>query len=462
MALNKDLTRGSVFKHVVQFAIPLLFSNLFQMLYNVIDMYFVGRYVSTAGQAAVTVSGPIMLMLVSAVLGMAMAVTVLIGQHQGRGDTEGIKSIASTANGFFLIVSLVITVLGLLICRPLLMLMNTPPEVLPMAIQFLSIIFTGTIFMTGYNLIGAYQRGLGDSKSAMYFIIVSVVANIVLDYLFIRWFKMGVAGAAWATVIAQGVAFVMGVIYFRRNDHIIRFNKKSFAINKFYLKQIVKIGLPSSLQQTLLAVSFSVFNGLINGYGAAASAAYGIGSRIDSFAILPAQALGLSVSSVAAQNLGVKNYDRAKKATINGMFLAGVTSLVMTVLIYVFAKSIVMFFNTDPAVVATGTMYLHTIPIMYIPFGVMWTAGGVVLASGKTMYTLFVSLFSQYIVRIPAAIIFSEVLGFGIHGIYYAMILGPFVGLIANVAFLISGKWKNSKILVASKLMGEYEELEKV
>lgn len=445
MALRKDLTQGTVWKHVLTFAVPLLISNMFQMLYNAVDMYFVGQFVSTEGQAAVTVSGPIMMLMVSAVLGMAMATTVLLGQFQGRQDHEGIRRLTCTANGFFLILSLFITVLGLLLCIPILQLIGTSMEVMPQAISYLSIIFLGTVFMTGYNLIGAYQRGLGDSKSAMYFMMVATVVNIVLDYIFIKWFGMGVAGAALATVIGQAVAFFMGVYYFRRNAHIISFDRHSYSIDRGLLKQIVKIGLPTSLQQALLSVSFSVFNGFVTSYGDPSVAAYGIGSKVDSFEVLPAQALGLSVNSVAAQNIGARQYKRARHAALSGMLMAALASLVMAALVYIFAPHIVYFFNKDPQVIATGTMYLHIMPVMYIPFGIMWTAGGLVQASGKTVFTLVTSLISQYIIRIPAALLLGGVLGLGLRGVFIAMTLGPFVAMFANVGFLLFGSWQREK-----------------
>ena len=447
MALKTDLTRGSVHKHVLSFAMPLLFSNLFQLLYNVVDIYFVGKFSGTGsnGITAVTNCGIIIMVLVSAVMGMVNAATILIGQYWGARDVEGVKRVTNTANCFFFIVGIVITILGLLLSKPLLHLINIPQESMQDAMSYLSIIFCGVIFTIGYNLISAYQRGLGDSKTSMYFIIIATVVNIVLDYIFIKYFKMGVSGAALATIIAQGISFGLGVYYLKKQNHIIEFSFKKPKIDKKTLGQIVKLGLPSSIQQTLLSISFSVFMGLINGYGLSAAAAYGIGGKVDSFVVLPAQALGLSVSSVVSQNLGVKKYDRALKASKIGMIYSAIIGLFFTVIIYTYAPGIIGFFTNDAEVIEYGTKYLHILPIMYIPFGVMWTAGGLVQGSGNTMYAMLTSLFSQYIIRIPVAFILSNLMG--IEGIYWAMILGPFIGLFANVGFIISKKWKKTELI---------------
>lgn len=447
MSLQKDLTVGSIRKHVIAFSMPVLISNFLQALYNVVDSWYVGRYVGAAGLSAVTVSFPIMMIMISLVMGLGMGSTILIGQFSGRGDSDNVRQTADTSILIFAVMAVVVTVSGLLLSRPLLLLLNTPAESLEYAVQYLRIIFIGMPFVFGYNMLGGFQRGLGDSMTPLYFVAIATFINVLLDYVFIAIFKMEVAGAAWATIIAQGISFALGVLYFRRLKHIIDFNFKRMRFHLDKLKLILKIGLPTSIQQALLSMSFAVFSSFVNAYGVAASAAVGIGSRMDNFAFLPAMSIGISVSSISAQNIGAGKPKRALSSAINGAVMAAGICLLMTAFAMIFAPSIVSFFNTEPEVVRIGTMYLRTVSICYAFFAVMFSFNGLIQGSGNTMYAMGTSLITQYVVRIPLALLLSRTFNMGLQGLYIAIIFGPFVGMLANVGYTLTGRWKKKRII---------------
>lgn len=447
MSLQKDLTVGSIRKHVIMFSLPVLISNFLQALYNVVDSWYVGRYVGAAGLSAVTVSFPIMMIMISLVMGLGMGSTILIGQFSGRGDTQNVRETADTSIYIFAVMAVVVTISGLLLTRPLLLLLNTPADALEYAVQYLQIIFIGIPFVFGYNMLGGFQRGLGDSMTPLYFVAIATVINIVLDYVFIAKFNMAVAGAAWATIIAQGVSFALGVLYFRRRKHIIDFDFRRMRFHLDKLKKILKIGLPTSIQQALLSMSFAVFSSFVNVYGVAASAAVGIGSRMDNFAFLPAMSIGISVSSISAQNIGAGKPKRALSSAINGAVMASGICILMTALAMIFAPNIVSFFNTEPEVVRIGTMYIRTVSICYTFFAVMFSFNGLIQGSGNTMFAMGTSLITQYVVRIPLALLLSRTFGMGLHGLYIAIVFGPFVGMLANVGYTLTGRWKKKRVI---------------
>lgn len=442
MALQNDLTQGGVEGHIFRFSLPLLLSNLFQALYNAVDMYFAGQYLGTAGLVAVGVSGPVMNVLFMTIAGMSAGVSVVIGTHLGQGDEKAVRDTAGTAISLYAACAICITVVGLLFTPGILTLIATPAEAYSMAISYLRIVFCGMLFTLGYNLICAFQRGFGDSRSSLLFVAVATITNAILDVVFIRDFKMGVEGAALATVVSQALSFIMGVAYFRYKKHIVSFAPNMWRWNTPCLKELVRIGLPSALQQASLNISHLALNGIVNTFGLVTSAAYGIGVKLDSFAILPSNALNDSVASFTSQNLGAGHEERALTSIRAARRMAVFINLPLTALILLFAPVFARLFNSDPAVVDAASHYLRITCFMYILYALVHPTIGFVKGSGNAMFTLTNGLQAQYLVRIPVALLLSKALGVGFTGVAFAWLSAPLYSNFTYAQYLKSGKWR--------------------
>ena len=441
MALKRDFTKGSLNKQIFFFAVPIVISNLFQALYNAVDMYFVGKHMGTVGTVAVSVGGPVMNLLFMAVAGMGLGVTLLLGSLIGTGDEEKIKKTANTAIVMFLGAAVLITLLGLFLTPYILSWIQTPPEAVADAEKYLRIIFLGMIFTLGYNLVCAMQRGFGDSVSSMYFVMAACLTNIVLDYIFIAHMGLEVVGAAAATVISQAVSFISSIIYFRSKKHIVTFSPKDWTFDKEVAKDLVRIGFPSALQQATINVAYLALNGIVNTYGLAASAAYGICVKLDNFAILPSTAVNDSVAAVTSQNLGVGQTERAVKGISAGRKLIIPFNCMLMIVMYFFGGKLASIFNTEPEVVFMAGKYLKVSCFMYLLYGIYYPLMGFVKGTGNAMFALKNTIFAQLILRIPVAYLFAKVLGFGFYGVAAAWIAAPISSNTIYTIYLKSGKW---------------------
>ena len=443
MALQNDLTVGQVRGHLLRFALPLIVSNLFQALYNAVDMFFVGRYAGTAGLSAVSVSGPIMNIMIMTVSGLSVGVSVVVAHYVGDGRQDAVKRCGNTAILFYLLCALGVTVLGWIFTPAILRLVNTPQEAMEMAVSYLRTIFVGMVFLFGYNLICALQRGFGDSKFSMLFVMVAGVVNLLLDWLLIAGWQMGAFGAALATVIAQGVSLLLGILWFRRNRHILTFSPRDFCLDRPYLKELLYAGLPAAAQQLLLNISHTTLSGIANSFGLSASAAYGIGLKVDGFAFLPSDAINASMASFASQNLGAGKVDRAKKGLREAMKLSVAMAVAVALTVALLAPYIARIFNSDPEVVAYTVQYLRITCFAYLVFATVHPFIGFIRGTGNSMQTLINVVFAQYLVRIPLALLFSHLWGFS--GVAVAVITAPLFSTFTYGHFVLSGRWKRSR-----------------
>ncbi|ERI97218.1 MULTISPECIES: MATE family efflux transporter [Eubacteriales] len=442
MALQNDLTRGGVRGHILRFALPLIVSNLFQALYNAVDMFFVGRYTGTAGLAAVSVSGPIMNIMIMTITGLSIGVSVMIASYAGRGEDGEVVQAAGTSIALYLLLAAAVTALGILFTPQILRLVQTPAEAFDQAVAYLRTIFAGIVFMFGYNLICAFQRGFDDSRSSMIFVLVATVTNIVLDFVFLRFFQLGAFGASLATVISQSVSFFMGVAYFRLNRHVITFHPKTIRISRPHLKRLLHLGLPTAAQQLLLNVAMTTFSGLANSFGLQASAAYGIGIKIDSFAMLPSDAINASMSSFSSQNLGAGKPERITEGLKESMKLALLIAAAVAAIVALFGSRIAGVFNSDPAVQELAGSYLRLSCLSYFGFATVHPLIGFLRGTGNSMVNFYNVFLSQYAVRIPVAFLCTRLMGFS--GIAVAVIIGPIVSTLLYAWYIASGRWKRS------------------
>ena len=442
MALTNDMTEGNIDKQLLLFALPLFISNILQTLYNAVDMFFVGKYIGTAGLSAVSVCGPVMNVLYMTIAGLSMGVTIIIGAHLGHGDKDRIITTANTAIIMYLIISVIATALGLALTPAIVRLISTPAEAINDAVIYMRIIFTGLIFTCGYNLICAMQRGFGDSRSSMYFVLTATVTNIVLDFILIRYAGLGVMGAAVATIASQAVSFIMGIIYFRSRGHMVTFSPTDWCFNKYSAWEILSIGAPAALQQTLVNFSGVALNGIVNTYGLVTSAAYGIGIKIDSFSIQPCSAISDAVSAMTSQNLGAGKEERALSCIGKAQKITIIFNGTLTVLVLIFAYKIAGLFDTNPEVISIAGGYMRITVIMYMFYALIYPKSGFVKGSGNALFSLKNSLCSQYIIRIPLALLLSKVLGLGITGIAFSIISAPIFSCLSYYFYMKRGGWR--------------------
>jgi len=446
MALKTDFTEGNVRPLLIRFALPLICSNLLQALYNAVDMFFVGKYGGTAALSAVSVCGPVMNIMIMTISGLSVGTSVVIGTHLGSGDGEqGVRDCANTAISLYLIIAGLLTAAGLILTPNIIALINTPPEAVPGAIAYLRTIFAGIVFMFGYNLISAFQRGCGDSRTPLFFVMCAALMNVVLDFLLIGGLHMGPFGAALATVTAQGSSLCMGILYFRRKKHIITFTPRQFRIHVKELKLILHMGLPAAIQQMLINLSSTTLTGLSNTFGLAASAAYGIACKAESFAILPGSALSEALATFCSQNVGACKPERAVVGLKEALKLALICALITLTPFAFFAPQFAAIFDSDPAVITFASTYMRIFALGLFILTFVNTQIGFVRGTGNSVPPLIAVVVCQYFIRIPVAFFLSRHLGF------YGIAVGSCVSI--PVAFVIyqfwisTGLWKKSKMV---------------
>ena len=302
----------------------------------------------------------------------------------------------------------------------------------------------GMILFFGFNGTSSVLRGLGDSKTPLYFLILSSVLNIILDLLFVMVFKWGIAGAAWATVIAQGVAFITALLYLNSTHKIMKFSFAKLRFDKDLFYKSLKIGLPSGLQHTFVAVGMMALLGIVNTFGTDVIAAYTAAGRIDSLAMLPAMNFSQAVSAFVGQNLGANKIERVKQGFKVTFIMSNVFCLAMTALIVIFGGDLMRMFTTDAQVIEIGQNYLIIVSSFYLVFSSMFTIHGVLRGAGDTLIPMFITLFSLWIIRIPAAYLLSDKIGSD--GIWWSIPMGWVIGMSFSYIYYRTGKWKTKAV----------------
>jgi putative MATE family efflux protein len=441
----KDLTTGNSGSLIFKFAIPMLIGNVFQQMYNIVDSIVVGRYIGKQALAAVGASFPLIFMLISFVVGVAMGTTIIVSQFFGAKDIKNVKRAIETMFIFLFFASIGVTILGMTLSGPIFRLINLPEDVMPQAITYFNIYLVGTVFFFGFNGISSVLRGLGDSKTPLYFLVISTVMNVILVWLFVAVFKWGVAGSAWATVIAQAGAFFTGVIYLNRTHEIVKLNSLKLVFDRAIFRKSLMIGLPTGLQQTFVSMGMLAITRIVNGFGTDVIAAYSAAGRLDSLAGMSAMNFGAALSTFVGQNLGANKPDRVKQGLKATFMMSGALALFTSIVVILFRKSLMGLFTDDVAVIAIGAEYLVIVSSFYIFFSTMFVIGGVMRGAGDTIIPMFITLFALWVIRIPAAWILSRF--FGVDGIWWSIPVAWFIGMTLSYLYYLKGNWK-TKVVV--------------
>ena len=442
--IENDLTQGSVFKKLWSFTLPFIGANLLQTLYGMVDLYIVGRYAETADVSAVSVGGTVIATFLMLLIGLSVGATVVVGQRFGAGDRDSLGQISATAFSLAWIVGAALMVVVAALTVPVLGWINTPAEAVAGATAYLLICSVGYIFQSVYNMLSGILRGVGDSRSPLIFVGVSTVFNIVGDILLVGVCGLGAAGAAIATVLAQLLCMVYGIVHVKRRGFPFDFRPRSHRIDGQIARPLLHIGVPVALQELLVMLSFIVLSGIINSYGLNASAAAGILDKIFLFATIPTNAFNASISAMVAQNIGAGEPDRAVRCMWFGSLLSMLFALVFFLLALFIPERIIGFFTPDRGVIDAGVQYYAGYKYDYLLCAVIFCVNGFINGTGHTRFTLVNNIVSTYAVRIPACFVAGSVLHAGLYGIGWTLPLASLVQLIAGFVFFFSGRWRIS------------------
>ncbi len=444
----KNLTEGNSGKLILQFAIPMLIGNVFQQMYNIVDSIVVGRYVGKEALAAVGASFPLIFMLVSFVIGVSMGATIMIAQYFGAKDLNNVKRTMDTMYVFLFFAAIALTIIGILLSRPIFRLINLPEDVMPQAITYFNIYLTGMVFFFGFNGISAVLRGLGDSKTPLYFLVISTVVNGILAVVFVGWFKWGVAGSAWATVIAQAGAFITGILYLNRTHEIVKLKSLRLEFDRKLFKTSLKIGLPQGLQQTFVSIGMLAVVRFVNNFGTDAIAAYSVAGRIDSLAGMPAMNFGVALSTFVGQNLGANKPERVRQGLQSTLNMSAALAVITTICVILFRRPLMGLFTKDVTVIELGAEYLVIVASAYLIFSTMFVVGGVMRGAGDTLIPMFITLLSLWLIRIPFTWFLSHHIG--LTGIWWAIPISWSIGLGLSYIYYRKGNWRK-KVVVRYK-----------
>jgi putative MATE family efflux protein len=441
---GKDLTQGNMLANIISFSLPMLLGNILQAANTALDSMWVGRFLGPEALGAVAVTFPITFLLISLVMGIAMAATVLVSQYAGAQNSPMIKK--AIINSFLLlaITGVLVSLLGIVFNRPVLRMINTPEEIIPIASNYLVILLGGLIFMFGYNGVSAIQRGLGDAKTPLYFLAISVVINIILDPLLILgvWFfpKMGVNGAALATVISQIFAFIAAFIYLFKKTNLIRFKINELAFDQEVTMKILKIGLPTGVQATVISMGGMFLGSIINSFGTHVVAAYGIASNLDKLAITFAMSIAAATTTITGQNIGARKEENLKAIIRSSWLLVIGVGLFFTLLALFIPRLILGLFTNDGNVLSIGEQYLRIMAMSYIPFSVGYVTNGALRGAGDAFPTMIFTIIALWGVRVPLAKILSIMMG--VNGIWLAIAISAIIGMLLSTIYYATGRWK--------------------
>ncbi|MHB9024918.1 MAG: MATE family efflux transporter [Armatimonadota bacterium] len=447
--LSTDLTVGSIPRLLVAFSVPMLAGSLLQTGYSVVNGIWVGKYLGTAALAAVTVSLPAVFVLISLAAGLTLATNVLIAQYAGARDWMGIKRTVQTSIVFIGGLSLLLLALGLIFAPWLLRQVHTPAEIFDMSTHYLRIFLWTLPFSFAIFLIGSMLRGIGDSRTPVYFQAVSIVINIVLDpVLMFGWLglpRLGLNGTAWATIFAQTVAVVALMMYVARRRPLVAPNWRRLCIDGETLRRLTVIGFPAAIQQSMVSFSMVFITGLVSKFGTATDAAFGAALRIDQVAFLPALTIGMAISTITGQNIGAGRLDRVGATFWWGALISGGICAVISAAVVAFPAFFLRVFISDPQVLAIGSEYLRIVGFNYVLYAVMFASNGVINGAGHTLTTTVVTVIALLVFRVMLAGLLVSLME-NVTGIWIAMLVSVAAGMVMSLGVFFSGRWRRPVI----------------
>lgn len=447
----KNLSEGKPLKLLFFFSMPMILGNLFQQLYNMVDSMVVGKFVGEDALAAVGSSFPVVFLAVAIASGLSMGCTVVISQLYGAKQIQSMKTTIFTTLILLGIIGLAIMGIGEILSSPLLRILGTDPDIMSDSLSYLRIYFGGAIFLFLYNTLNGIYNALGDSSTPLRFLMVSALTNIALDLLFVIRFDMGVAGVAWATLIAQGMCAIISFIVLMKRLHKMDseedYETKPKLFERSAAARIAKVGIPSMLQQSMVSLSMMMMQGLVNSYGKVFVAGYTAATKIDTLAMLPNMNFSNAMSSYTAQNIGADKPERVTEGYRASLFMVLIFSLLITGIIFLFGPNLLgLFLNAgaEGSAMGYGMSYMKTVSLFYVLMGFLFVGNGLLRGAGD-MKAFMISSMSNLFVRVIVAYLLAHFIGAS--AIWWSIPIGWGIGACVSFLRIRSGKWKDKSLV---------------
>lgn len=402
------LTEGSVLKTLLLFAVPFLIANILQSLYGAVDLFVIGAYCGPESVAAVSTGTQVTQIVTSLITGLTLGSTILIGNAAGQKKTGEVRVIIGTTLTVFAVIALLLTVLMLLFLRPLLTALRTPKESFSLTMQYVTVCSLGNLFICGYNAISAILRGYGDSRRPMYFIGIACLINVVLDVVFVRFCRLDVRGTALATVLSQALSMMIAIVYLKRKEFLFDFRLRSFRPVPSVIRRLARVGIPISLQELLVRISFLYLTAVMNNCGVYAASVVGIGAKYDVFAMLTATSMANALAAITAQNMGAGLMQRARKSLWYGLSFALFVSCLFWLWAQLNPQSMIRVFSKDVHVIAAGVPYFRACSYDYILVTIVFCLNGYLNGRQKTVWTMISCSGGALLLRIPMVWFFGN------------------------------------------------------
>ena len=394
------LTEGSIWKGMLLFAMPVFFGNLFQQLYNAFDAWVVGRFLGETALAAVSSSGNLIFLMVGFFNGVAMGAGAVISRYYGARDYDSLKKAIHTVTALGLAVGILLTIVGVAFTPTILRWMRTPENVLPQSITYFRFYFYGAVFVVMYNVFVGILHAVGDSRHPLYYLIASTLVNVVLDLVLVGWFHMGVGAAAMATTISQGLSALLCCIHLLRSKEVYRLEWRQIRCHGASARDILRIGIPSGIQNSVISIANVVVQSSINTFGAAAMAGCGAYSKLEGFVFLPVTCFTQALATFVGQNLGAQQYDRIKKGVRFGIACCMILAEIIGITGYIFSPQMITFFNDTPTVVDFGTRHMRTICLFYFLVAFSHCIAAVMRGAGRASVPMYTMLICWCLIRV--------------------------------------------------------------
>ena len=445
----KDMTEGAPWKRIMEFSIPMLIGNVAQQLYNTADSIIVGHYVGDNALAAVGSAMPILNLLLALFVGIATGAGIVVSQSYGAKDRSGLTKAIGNCIALSVIASIVIMVVGPLVSMPMLKMLGTPESIIYWCADYLNIYFWGIVGFFFYNMLSGVLRGLGDSLSALGFLLVAAALNVVLDIVFVGYFNMGVAGVSLATVISQGISAVLCYIKLAKMTEHFDLGLKTMKLIPAVAGRILKIGIPSGITQAIMATAGMVVLNLTNAMGEMVIACNVIVMRVDGFAMMPNFTFGQALSVYAGQNFGAGKYDRVGLGVRHGSMMASMTSAVITLILMFCSPVLFGFFTDTPELIDLATRMIRVMAVGYICMSLTQVLGGIMRGCGETVTPMWVSIIQTIVLRVPIAYLIAYLTRSPEfpHGnpiaLFGSLMISWTIGMIISIVVFKTGKWRN-------------------
>lgn len=434
-----DMTSGPVLKQMTVFGLPILFGMICQRIYNFADTYIVGRYLGDQALGAVSIAGTAMYMMFSIMMGVTTGVSVVISQYYGAGQKERIRATFAAGAHVAFWVSVLVTVIGAATVEPFLRLLQTGEELIGQAKDYLFVIYLGSASTMLYNFISAVLRALGNSAVPLFFLILSSILNVFLDIAFVSWIPMGVAGAAFATVLSQLISGVMCAVYAFRILPFLKGARLWRRPEGGLVAEVLRYGIPTGLQMSIISISDMTLQAVINTYGTVMVVAYGVCMKVEGLGFQLADAIGSAMGTFAGQNVGAGNFDRIKKGVRSAYLMNAACYSVFCVLVFLFAEPIMRAFTQNEEAIGYGTEYMHIFSLFFLAGGILVVYHNILRASGDVAVTVLMGV-SEVITRIGCAFLLPYL--FGYRGLWYVSPVTWICAMLVGGVRYYSGAWK--------------------